>query len=208
MLLVSATAALACEKREEQMRPGETHTTSGTLEEGAKTADQKMGEKTGEKASESDRMLSEERAKTAAAKAEADKERARADACEHAQQTRLEKSKAAKEKAAKAAKAKGAEEAKRAEAEKARQAQEAQAKPAAPPTVREEEFVGEATITAAPVTPAPAPEVNTSTTLGDGTSGMYTGGQGTYGGKATWGTGAGSTAQPPQQPAPQPAPEK
>lgn len=30
---------------------------------------------------------------------------------------------------------------------------------------------------------------NKSTTLGDGTSGMYTGGKGTYGGKATQGTG-------------------
>jgi hypothetical protein len=30
---------------------------------------------------------------------------------------------------------------------------------------------------------------NTSTTLGDGTSGQYTGGTGTYGGKATQGTG-------------------
>lgn len=30
---------------------------------------------------------------------------------------------------------------------------------------------------------------NHSTTLGDGKSGMYTGGQGTYGGRATWGTG-------------------
>jgi hypothetical protein len=30
---------------------------------------------------------------------------------------------------------------------------------------------------------------NTSTTLGDGTSGQYTGGKGTYGGKATQGTG-------------------
>lgn len=207
MLLVSATAALACEKREEQMRPGETHTTSGTLEEGAKTADQKMGEKAGEKTSESDRMLSEERAKTEAAKAEADKERTRADACEQAEKARLEKAKEAREKAAKAAKAKAAKEAKRAEEEKARQAQEARAKPATPPPVSEE-YVGKTTVTAAPITPTPAPEVNTSTTLGDGTSGMYTGGQGTYGGKATWGTGAGSTAQPPQQPAPQPAPEK
>lgn len=34
--------------------------------------------------------------------------------------------------------------------------------------------------------------VNHSTTLGTGQSGMYTGGQGTYGGRATWGTGAGS----------------
>ncbi|MBX3259014.1 MAG: hypothetical protein KF782_04795 [Labilithrix sp.] len=32
-------------------------------------------------------------------------------------------------------------------------------------------------------------EHNTSTTLGDGTSGTYTGGKGTYGGKATHGTG-------------------
>lgn len=37
--------------------------------------------------------------------------------------------------------------------------------------------------------PAPAPERNTSTPLGDSSSGTYTGGQGTYGGKATWGTG-------------------
>lgn len=34
--------------------------------------------------------------------------------------------------------------------------------------------------------------VNHSTTLGDGTSGMYTGGEGTYGGRATWGTGGGA----------------
>jgi hypothetical protein len=33
---------------------------------------------------------------------------------------------------------------------------------------------------------------NTSTTLGDGTSGQYTGGKGTYGGKATHGTGPGT----------------
>ena len=33
---------------------------------------------------------------------------------------------------------------------------------------------------------------NVSTPLGDGTSGEYTGGKGTYGGKATHGTGPGS----------------
>lgn len=33
------------------------------------------------------------------------------------------------------------------------------------------------------------PYVNHSTVLGDGKSGMYTDGQGTYGGRATWGTG-------------------
>lgn len=37
-----------------------------------------------------------------------------------------------------------------------------------------------------------AGHVNQSTTLGNGNSGMYTGGQGTYGGRATWGTGAGA----------------
>jgi hypothetical protein len=37
---------------------------------------------------------------------------------------------------------------------------------------------------------APRPRMKrASTTLGDGTSGQYTGGKGTYGGKATQGTG-------------------
>lgn len=36
---------------------------------------------------------------------------------------------------------------------------------------------------------AEQPYVNHSTVLGDGKSGMYTDGQGTYGGRATWGTG-------------------
>jgi len=35
---------------------------------------------------------------------------------------------------------------------------------------------------------------NKSTTLGDGTSGQYTGGKGTYGGKATQGSGSGRTS--------------
>jgi hypothetical protein len=38
-------------------------------------------------------------------------------------------------------------------------------------------------------TPQPEPYVNHSTVLGDGKSGTYTDGQGTYGGRATWGTG-------------------
>jgi hypothetical protein len=37
--------------------------------------------------------------------------------------------------------------------------------------------------------PGGQPYVNHSTVLGDGTSGTYTDGQGTYGGRATWGTG-------------------
>jgi len=41
------------------------------------------------------------------------------------------------------------------------------------------------------------PYVNRSTVLGDGTSGSYTDGQGTYGGRATWGTGGGLPAYPP-----------
>ena len=41
--------------------------------------------------------------------------------------------------------------------------------------------------------PAPNdPKHNASTTLGHGNSGMYTGGLGTYGGRATWGTGVGT----------------
>ncbi|MBX3227053.1 MAG: hypothetical protein KIT84_36045 [Labilithrix sp.] len=68
-----------------------------------------------------------------------------------------------------------------------------------------EEPVGVTTITQAEVvaptppptaTPAPAPAptgdqgyVNRSTVLGNGQSGTYTDGQGTYGGRATWGTG-------------------
>ena len=59
---------------------------------------------------------------------------------------------------------------------------------------------------AAPAAPAAAAGDgyrNTSTTLGDGTSGMYTGGQGTYGGRATWGTGGGAA---PAAPAAEPAP--
>jgi len=47
---------------------------------------------------------------------------------------------------------------------------------------------------------------NTSTTLGDGTSGMYTGGMGTYGGKATWGTGRGGLTSAPAAAAPAAAP--
>jgi hypothetical protein len=71
-------------------------------------------------------------------------------------------------------------------------------------------IVGTATITSVYITPMdatggegqPAAEtppanegqpssgyVNRSTPLGNGDSGMYTGGQGTYGGRATWGTG-------------------
>jgi len=55
------------------------------------------------------------------------------------------------------------------------------AQPAPEPT-------SQTTITSAPMPEGPPP--NTSTTLGDSTSGMYTGGNGTYGGKATWGSGA------------------
>jgi ABC-type Fe3+-hydroxamate transport system substrate-binding protein len=40
------------------------------------------------------------------------------------------------------------------------------------------------------------PERNTSTTLGDGSSGMYTGGKGSYGGQATWGTGGPNPPKP------------
>lgn len=50
------------------------------------------------------------------------------------------------------------------------------------------------------------PYINTSTTLGNGNSGEYTGGQGTYGGRATWGTCCGVQAYPPvPQPYPPPA---
>jgi membrane protein involved in colicin uptake len=46
------------------------------------------------------------------------------------------------------------------------------------------------TITSAPaMSPEPREEPNQSTTLGNGQSGMYTGGAGTYGGTATWGSG-------------------
>jgi hypothetical protein len=64
-----------------------------------------------------------------------------------------------------------------------------------PPTI-----TGTATITSTEIAPPAEPEgapaqegtgyVNRSTTLGSGDSGMYTGGQGTYGGRATWGTGS------------------
>lgn len=56
-----------------------------------------------------------------------------------------------------------------------------------------------------PTQVAGAPYVNQSTTLGNGNSGMYTGGQGTYGGRATWGTCCGVPAYPP---VPQPLPPK
>ena len=67
-------------------------------------------------------------------------------------------------------------------------------------------IVGTTTVTAGELEPAsedagaqpeqpaqPQEQKNTSTVLGDGSSGMYTGGEGTYGGRATWGTGAGAS---------------
>lgn len=80
--------------------------------------------------------------------------------------------------------------AKRAEARakpKAKTAEKAKSEKA-----KQEEKTGTTTTTGAEMpssNPAPAPERNTSTPLGDSSSGTYTGGQGTYGGKATWGTG-------------------
>jgi hypothetical protein len=45
--------------------------------------------------------------------------------------------------------------------------------------------------------PEPPPYVNHSTVLGDGRSGTYTDGQGTYGGRSTWGTGGMPQTQSP-----------
>lgn len=62
--------------------------------------------------------------------------------------------------------------------------------PPSPPPPAADEQTSTTTITSAPaMSPEPKQEVNQSTTLGNGQSGMYTGGAGSYGGTATWGTG-------------------
>jgi hypothetical protein len=187
-----------CEQREQPMRTGETRVTSGTVEPvplgGAST--------------DTARQLDEERAKAESATAEAASQRARADACEATREakhaTTTESATSAKTKA----KAKAKPRAQTSAASK-REVQGGMEPPAGiAPERSMDEPVGTTTITDAPVpasgdasapAPASAPgeaagsESNDSTTLGTGKSGTYTDGKGTYGGKATWGTGGGGS---------------
>jgi hypothetical protein len=132
--------------------------------------------------------------------ARADLDKARQDALEEGKQTGKAEceAKVEKEKADRAAAAKKAKDDK---AKKEKKAQETSS--TKEETKDHTEPVGSTTITGAPLPgtpgmtgaimpmPAPAPteQPNRSTTLGDSTSGEYTGGKGTYGGTATWGTG-------------------
>jgi outer membrane protein OmpA-like peptidoglycan-associated protein len=93
-------------------------------------------------------------------------------------------------------------------------------RPAAHPTTLNQGEVGEETEAteaggeetapaAAAATASGCAGPNTSTTLGDGTSGMYTGGDGTYGGRATWGSSAcGPATDAAPAPAAEPAAEE
>ncbi|HVH44198.1 MAG TPA: hypothetical protein VM925_17725 [Labilithrix sp.] len=199
LLALALVCVSACERKDQQ-RTGETKTTSGEAEqpraEGEHAAEPIPGP-----------VPTTQYQQDTAKKREA------------ATTAEAEQAKAAKEKEESAAKAEAAKKgvtAKKPVPAKKKAATEK--KPAKPE--EEEEIVGTTTITAVEIetvppkgTPTPPsetpdtratppggmplpsdaakePYVNHSTVLGDGTSGMYTDGQGTYGGRATWGTGA------------------
>lgn len=200
LLALTLIGAGACGRGEEPPSTSVTTVTAGETEQQRREQEQLAKQ-------ERQRMLEEEqRALREQERALQEEQRAQRERAAPAGEPRKERPRRSDE-AQRAAKAK-------ARAAEQRAAKEKKEKESAPSTEQDEVVIGETRITSAddvpptalptpPVAEEPAapsgaePYVNHSTVFGDGTSGMYTDGQGTYGGRATWGTGGGVQPYPP-----------